>query len=83
MNSAQISVVPSSTGDVQLVVKDLSTAGEPLKKKRKVVNVLPDSLENQQENLVVLKEKENVRCYGRVRKPLVQVNKCDNVVPHK
>jgi len=54
VNSAQISVVPSSTGDVQLVVKDLSTAGEPWKKKRKVVNVLPDSLENQQENLVVM-----------------------------
>jgi len=52
-------------------------------KKRKVVNLKSNSLENQQENVVVLKEKDNFRCYGRVRKPLAQVNKCDNFVPLK
>ena len=52
-------------------------------KGRKGVNLKTNSLEIQQENLVVMKEKENVCCYGRVRKPLAQINKCDNVVPHK
>ena len=72
-----------ATGDLQQVEQDLSTVGEPLMKKRKVVKLKSNSLENQQENMVVLKEKDNVRCYGRVRKPLVQLNKCDNVVSLK
>jgi len=80
---AGIPVILSATEDVQPEERDLSTVGEPLTKKRKVVNLKTNSLANQQENLVVMKEKGNVRSYDRVRKPLVQVNKCDNVVPHK
>ena len=63
--------------------RDLPKVGEPLTKKRKVVNLKTNSLENQQENLIVMKEKGNIRSYDRVRRPLVKVNKCDNVVPHK
>ena len=78
---AGIPVVLLATGDVQLVEQELSTVGEPLPKRRKGVDLKTNSLEIEQENLVVMKE--NVRCYGRVRKPLVQRNKGDNVVPRK
>ncbi len=80
---AGIPVILSATEDVQPEERDLSTVGEPLTKKRKVVNLKTNSLANQQENLVVMKEKGNVRFYDRVRKQLFQVNKCDNVVHHK
>lgn len=80
---AGISMVSSGTGVVQSVERDLSKVGEPLMKKRKVVILSRDPFEMEQENLVVLKSKDNARCYSRVRKPLIQVNESKNVVPHQ